>query len=80
MKKTIKMTNNSTLILKNDVMIDEGIDSEYADRRFRLSINAFTVVFDALGSNTVSTEWLTKLELLDNLFPWINYKIFSIKK
>ena len=61
-------------------MIDEGIDSEYADRRFRLSINAFTVVFDALGSNTVSTEWLTKLELLDNLFPWINYKIFSVKK
>ena len=61
-------------------MIDEGIDSEYADRRFRLSINAFTVVFDALGSNTVSTEWLTKLELMDNLFPWINYKIFSVKK
>ena len=26
MKKTIKITNNSTLILKNDVMIDEGID------------------------------------------------------
>ena len=26
MKKNIKMTNNSTLILKNDVMIDEGID------------------------------------------------------
>ena len=61
-------------------MIDEGIDSEYADRRFRLSINAFTVVFDALGSNTVSTEWLTRLEMLDNLFPWINYKIFSVKK
>ena len=61
-------------------MIDEGVDSEYAERRFRLSINAFTVVFDALGSNTVSTEWLTKLELMDNLFPWINYKIFSVKK
>ncbi len=61
-------------------MIDEGIDSEFAERRFRLSINAFTVVFDALGSNTVSTEWLTKLELMDNLFPWINYKIFSVKK
>ena len=26
MKKNIKMTNNSTLILKNDIMIDEGID------------------------------------------------------
>ena len=61
-------------------MIDDEIDAEYAERRFRLAINAFTVVFDALGSNTVSTEWLTKLELMDNLFPWINYKIFSTKK
>ena len=26
MKKNIKMTNNSTLILKNDVNIEEGID------------------------------------------------------
>ena len=26
MKKNIKMTNNSTLILKNDILIDEGID------------------------------------------------------
>ncbi len=61
-------------------MIDEEEDAEYAERRFRLAINAFTVVFDALGSNTVSTEWLTRLELMDNLFPWINYKIFSTKK
>ena len=26
MKKNIKMTNNSTLVLKNDIIIDEGID------------------------------------------------------
>ena len=26
MKKNIKMTNNSTLIIKNDILIDEGID------------------------------------------------------
>ena len=26
MKKKIMMTNNSTLILKNDIIIDEGID------------------------------------------------------
>ena len=61
-------------------MIENDEDSEYADRRFRLSINAFTTVFDSLGSNTVSTEWLTTLENQDNIFPWINYKIFSKKK
>ena len=26
MKKTIKITNNSTLILKNDVIIEQGIE------------------------------------------------------
>ena len=26
MKKNIRMTNNSTLVLKNDITIDEGID------------------------------------------------------
>ena len=61
-------------------MIEEEEDSDYADKRFRLSINAFTTVFDSLGSNTVSTEWLTTLENQDNLFNWINYKIFSKKK
>ena len=61
-------------------MVDESDYLEYAERRFRLSINAFTTVFDSLGSNTVSTEWLTTLESLDTLFPWINYKVFSKKK
>lgn len=61
-------------------MIDQEDDSAYAEERFRLSINAFTTVFDSLGSNTVSTEWLTTLENLDNLFPWINYKVFCKKR
>ena len=61
-------------------MVDKDEFSEYAQRRFRLSINAFSTVFDSLGSNTVSTEWLTTLESLDYLFPWINYKVFSKKK
>ena len=61
-------------------MIEEDDCADYAERRFRLSINAFTSVFDSLGSNTVSTEWLTTLESLDNIFPWINYKVFSTKK
>ena len=61
-------------------MVDVDDCGEYAQRRFRLSINAFSTVFDSLGSNTVSTEWLTTLEGLDALFPWINYKVFCKKK
>ena len=60
-------------------MIDEDDAPEYAEMRFKQSINDFTVVFDALGSKTVSTEWLTKLENEHQIFPWMNYKIFNHK-
>jgi len=61
-------------------MIENGTAPEYAAERFRKSILAFTAVFESLGSNTVSTEWLTKLEAEHPLFPWINYRIFSRKR
>ena len=60
-------------------MIDSDEFPEYAESRFKQSINDFTAVFDALGSNTVSTEWLTNLENKHQFFPWMNYRIFSKK-
>mgnify|MGYP002623496150 CR=1 FL=1 len=61
-------------------MIHDGDFPEYATKRFKEAIKAFMIVFDALGSNTVSTEWLTKLEKEHVLFPWMNFRIFSPKK
>ena len=61
-------------------MIHDGLFPEYAARRFKESIKSFMIVFDALGSNTVSTEWLTKLEKEHLLFPWMNFRMFSPKK
>ncbi|WP_294431137.1 1,4-alpha-glucan branching protein domain-containing protein [uncultured Treponema sp.] len=61
-------------------MIHDGFFPEYATMRFKESIKAFMVVFDALGSNSVSTEWLTKLEKEHLIFPWMNFRIFSPKK
>ncbi|MCR4580401.1 MAG: DUF1957 domain-containing protein [Treponema sp.] len=71
------------LMLAQSLMLAKAIDNsmypELAERRFRDSINAFTAVFDSLGSNTVSTEWLTTMEMQDAIFPWMNYRIFSKK-
>ena len=61
-------------------MINRSEFPEFAEKRFKESIAAFTAVFDSLGSNTVSTEWLTKLEAKDSVFPWMNYRIFSKKR
>lgn len=61
-------------------MINHSEFPEYAEQRFKESINSFTAVFDSLGSNTVSTEWLTTLEAKDSIFPWMNYRVFSKKR
>ncbi len=60
-------------------MIHDGTDPAFAARRFKEGIVAFTMVFDSLGSNTVSTEWLTNLEQEHPIFPWMNYRIFCKK-
>jgi len=61
-------------------MINRSELPQFAEKRFKESIAAFTSVFDSLGSNTVSTEWLTKLEAKDSIFPWMNYRIFTKKR
>ncbi len=61
-------------------MLQEGVMPEYAAQEFKKNILTFSMVFDALASNTVSTEWLTKMEKEDGIFSWINYRIFSKKK
>lgn len=61
-------------------MIQEENNADYAKAIFKKCVVSFTMVFDSLGSNTVSTEWLTNLERKHSIFPWINYRIFSKKK
>lgn len=62
------------------MMMNEVDQTEYARRRFEEHIKAFTVVYESLGSNFISTEWLTRIEKTDNLFPEINYRVFSKRK
>lgn len=59
--------------------IHEGNLSDYSEKVFKDCIKSFTIMYDALGSNTVSTEWLTNLEKVHPIFPWMNFRIFSPK-
>jgi len=62
------------------LLMNENDRSEYARSRFEDSIRAFTVVYESLGSNFISTQWLTNTEKMHNLFAGINYRVFSKKK
>jgi 1,4-alpha-glucan branching enzyme len=44
------------------------------------ALRNFTTIYEALGSNYISTEWLTNLEKRHGIFPHINYRIFRRKK
>jgi 1,4-alpha-glucan branching enzyme len=53
---------------------------DYARCRIECSLRNFTTIYEALGSNYISTEWLTQLEKRHNIFPNINYRVFRRKR
>jgi 1,4-alpha-glucan branching enzyme len=54
--------------------------TEYARNQAENALRNFTTIYEALGSNHISTEWLTTLERRHNIFPNINYRVFRRKK
>jgi 1,4-alpha-glucan branching enzyme len=54
--------------------------TEYARSQAENALRNFTTIYEALGSNYISTEWLTSLERRHNLFPNINYRVFRRKR
>jgi 1,4-alpha-glucan branching enzyme len=54
--------------------------TEYARSQVENALRNFTTIYEALGSNYISTEWLTSLERRHNFFPHINYRVFRRKK
>ncbi|MCL1931184.1 MAG: DUF1957 domain-containing protein [Treponema sp.] len=51
----------------------------YARRQVEDCLKNFNTIYDALGSNYISTEWLTNLEARHEIFRNINYRVFKRK-
>jgi 1,4-alpha-glucan branching enzyme len=62
------------------LLMRAGRSSGFARRQVEEPISNFARIYDMLCSNTVSTEWVTKLEKRNNLFPSINYRMFRKKR
>jgi 1,4-alpha-glucan branching enzyme len=69
------------LVLSSDwsKMLYKQEFADYARNRIESSLRNFTTIYEALGSNYISTEWLTQLERRNNIFPDINYRVFRRK-
>jgi 1,4-alpha-glucan branching enzyme len=53
---------------------------DFARNQIEMGLRNFTTIYEALGSNYISTEWLTGLERRHSIFPDINYRVFRRKK
>ena len=75
-------TREIMLVLESDwtKMLYKQDSADYARMRLEGSLRNFTTIYEALGSNYISTEWLTILEKRHNIFPNINYKVFRRKR
>lgn len=74
--REILLAQDSQLAL----MVRNRIYADYASEQFEEHISAFITVYDSLGGNSVSTEWLTSMERRYPVFPNLNYRIFRPKK
>jgi 1,4-alpha-glucan branching enzyme len=62
------------------ILMRSGASSGFARRQVEECVADFSRIYEMLCANTVETEWLTRLEKRNNLFPGINYRMFRRKR
>jgi len=61
-------------------LMKAGKSGSFARKQVEDSVTNFMRIYEMLCANTVGTEWLTRLEKRNNIFPGINYRIFRRKR
>lgn len=54
-----------------------GTVESYARRRIREHVSNFTHIYESLSRGVVGTEWLTRVERKNNLFPNLDYRLYA---
>ncbi len=53
------------------------LNADYAKMRVKRHLHNFNKIYDNLCRNTVNTEWLTRIEKENKIFPDLDYRIFG---
>ena len=56
------------------------LSADYAKMRVKRHLHNFNKIYDNLCRNTVNTEWLTRIEKENKIFPDLDYRIFGSDK
>ncbi|MBU0936395.1 MAG: DUF1957 domain-containing protein [Spirochaetes bacterium] len=60
-------------------LLRAGKSGSFARRQIEDAVTNFTRIYEMMCANTVGTEWVTRLEKRNNIFPLINYRVFRSK-
>jgi 1,4-alpha-glucan branching enzyme len=58
-------------------MMKMGTTTAYAVRRTCEHVNSFNALYESLQTGRISESWLQALEGRDNLFPDLDYRIYT---
>ncbi|PKL08222.1 MAG: DUF1957 domain-containing protein [Spirochaetae bacterium HGW-Spirochaetae-7] len=61
-------------------LLRAGKSGSFARKQIEDAVTNFNRIYEMLCANTVGTEWLTRLEKRNNIFPTINYRVFRHKR
>jgi len=61
-------------------LLRAGKSGSFARKQIEDAVTNFNRIYEMLCANTVRTEWLTRLEKRNNIFPSINYRVFRRKR
>ena len=67
----LAQSSDWAFIMKTGTMV------EYARERTRVHILNFNALYEQVLKQAIDEDWLTKLEARHNIFPTINYRIYS---
>lgn len=62
------------------LLIRAGRAASFARKQVEDAISNFQRIYEMLCANTVGTEWITRLEKRNNIFPGMNYRMFRKKR
>lgn len=57
-------------------IINAGTMVDYAARRTVNHIARFNKLYEQIGAGAVDESWLAEVEARDNIFPWLDYRVF----
>ena len=79
-ERALKQTARELLLAESSdwaFIMKTGTTVEYARKRVHEHLLNFLKLYEQLKSNSIDSEWLSKVEAKNNIFPDLNWRVYA---